>query len=124
MWRASEKRNVWRLETRVHWTLARTGGKPENKFKRRGAQLMSIQKKSLISTLKTTRKANVASGATKGMIVGPETQGSAKGFTKGAAKGFTKGFTKGAAKGFTKGAAKGFTKGAAKRFTKGAAKGF
>jgi flagellar biosynthesis/type III secretory pathway protein FliH len=76
---------------------------------------MSIQKKSLISTLKTTRKANVASGATKGMIVGPETQGSAKGAAKG--------FTKGAAKGFTKGAAKGFTKGAAKGFTKGYLKG-
>jgi flagellar biosynthesis/type III secretory pathway protein FliH len=80
---------------------------------------MSIQKKSLISILKTTRKANVASVATKGMIVSPETQGSAKGFTKGAAKGFTKG----AAKGFTKGAAKGFTKGAAKGFTKGYLKG-
>ena len=64
MWRASEKRNAWSLETRVHWTLARTGGKPENKFKRRGAQLMSIQKKSLISTLQTAKKANIASTPT------------------------------------------------------------
>jgi hypothetical protein len=64
MWRAAEKRNGWSLAIHVHCRLARTGGKPENKFKRRGAQLMSIQKKSLISTLQTAKKANVASTPT------------------------------------------------------------
>ena len=76
---------------------------------------MSIQKKSLISTLKTTRKANVASGATKGMIVGPDAQGS----TQGSLKGVGRGNFKGAAKGNFKGAAKGNFKGAMRGTLKG-----
>src|SRR5712692_7078203 len=46
------------------------GGIRENKFKRRGAQLMSIQKKSLISTLKTAKKAHVASAPEAGNAKG------------------------------------------------------
>jgi hypothetical protein len=34
---------------------------PKNKFDRRGAKQMSIQKKSLISTLKSAKKAQIAS---------------------------------------------------------------
>ena len=36
-------------------------GQPETRLKEKGDPLMSIQKKSLISTLKTAKKANVAS---------------------------------------------------------------
>ncbi len=67
---------------------------------------MSIEKKSLISTLKTTKKANVASGA-QGIITGSETQGSAKGSLKGSAKSYMKG----SAKGHMKGSAKSYMKG-------------
>ena len=58
---------------------------------------MSIQKKSLISTLKTTKKANVVSGTPKD-VLSPETQGSIKGSLRGTLKSSQRGTLKGTLK--------------------------
>jgi hypothetical protein len=89
---------------------------------------MAIQKKSLISTLKTTKKANVVTGTNEN-ITAPEAAGVTKtsmragGHQVASLKGANKGFLKGSAKGSLKGQHKGFLKGSAKGSLKGSQKG-
>jgi hypothetical protein len=85
---------------------------------------MSIQKKSLISALKTTKKANVASNAPSETVETPEVKGTTQTSMVGVNRGYAKAHLKGYAKGNMKGSPKGFTKGSPKGFTKGSPKGF
>ena len=85
---------------------------------------MSIQKKSLISTLKTTKKANVAKESISAPEVHGTTQGSMRpGVAVASMRGAAHGTLKGAEHGFLKASAKGSFKGSAKGSFKGSAKG-
>lgn len=86
---------------------------------------MSIQKKSLISTLKTTKKANVAKESVASPDVHGTTQGSLRpGVAVGSMRGTSHGSLKGARVGSLKGAKLGSLKGSPKASMKGNAKGF
>jgi hypothetical protein len=108
-----------------------SGTKIQRRTETKGAFEMSIQKKSLISALKTTKKANVASSSDdtsagkKGTSLGTRhsSAGGLKGASAGGVKGASFGGVKGASMGGLKGASLGGVKGASFGGVKGASLG-